>query len=578
MDFISFLKERKLIDNKTALLLEDRMRSSGNALEEIILAEKILQEDALFRAKSEALGIPLRGGDIQEIPSEVLQLVPEDSARYYHMIPLSHKEQMLEVGMVYPEDSKAQEALKFLARQGNFVYRVSLISLSAFEILMRQYRNVKSEMERALEELEQEIKTKSSTARREAAMSQRLVEEAPITRMVAVIIRTAVEGKASDIHVEPMADRVRVRFRSLGELHASLSLPARAHQGIIARIKILSNMRIDETRIPQDGRFSTTIDGKQIDFRVATFPTPLGEKVAIRVLDPGMGLKSFEDLGLDGKNLTKIKAAVKKPFGLILVTGPTGSGKSTTLYAVLQHINREGINIVTLEDPVEYFIPGVNHSQIRPEIGYDFASGLRQILRQDPNVIMVGEVRDGETASLVIHAALTGHIVLSTLHTNNALGVIPRIVDMGVDKYLIPATLNLALAQRLVRRLCETCREKIKPEKAIREIIEQELAAFPAEEKQEVEARIGKDGKDMYIFIPKGCRKCGNAGYTGRVGMFEVFLMTDRVTDIVLRELSEIKLAQEAKEQGMRTMRQDGILKVLDGVTTIEEVIRVTTE
>jgi type II secretory ATPase GspE/PulE/Tfp pilus assembly ATPase PilB-like protein len=485
---------------------------------------------------------------------------------------------MLEVGMVRPEDSKAQEALKFLARQGNFLYRVLLISQSNFEALMRQYRNVKSEMERALEELEQEIQIKSSAARREAAMAQRLVEEAPITRMVAVIIRTAVEGKASDIHVEPMVDRVRVRFRSLGELHASLSLPAKAHQGIIARIKILSNMRIDETRIPQDGRFSTTIDGKQIDFRVATFPTPLGEKVAIRVLDPSMGLKSFEDLGLLGANLAKIKSAAKRPFGLILVTGPTGSGKSTTLYAVLQDINHEGINIVTLEDPVEYFIAGVNHSQIRPEIGYSFASGLRQILRQDPNVIMVGEVRDSETASLVIHAALTGHIVLSTLHTNNALGVIPRLIDMGVDKYLIPATLNLALAQRLVRRLCEHCREKVKPEKAIREIIEQELAAFPTQEKQQLEAFLGKDGKDISTFLPKGCKKCGNTGYTGRIGIFEVFLTNERVTDIILTELTEARLAQEAKEQGMITMRQDGILKVLEGITTIEEVIRVTAE
>ncbi|MDP2637297.1 MAG: GspE/PulE family protein, partial [bacterium] len=348
--------------------------------------------------------------------------------------------------MVSPEDAAAKDALKFLARQGNFIYTVSLISFSTFEALLRQYRNLKGEMTEALEALQKEVHEKlGEEGEAKGRTLARLVEEAPVTKMVAVILRTAVEGQASDIHIEPTKDQVRVRFRFLGELHASLFLPKKIHEAILSRVKILSNMRIDETRTPQDGRFSAPIEGVSIDFRVSTFPTALGEKVAIRVLDPQKGLKKFEDLGLSGSNLAKVKAAIKKPYGLVLSTGPTGSGKTTTLYAVLQLLNREGVNIVSIEDPVEYLVEGINQSQVRPEIGYDFASGLRQILRQDPNVIMVGEIRDKETASLVIHAALTGHIVLSTLHTNNATGVIPRLIDMGIDRYLIPSTLSIAV-------------------------------------------------------------------------------------------------------------------------------------
>ena len=340
----------------------------------------------------------------------------------------------------------------------------------------------------------------------------------------------------------------------------------------------MANLKIDEARVPQDGRFSASIDEKIIDFRVSTFPTALGEKVAIRVLDPAAGLRSFEELGLEGTNLSWVKEAIQRAYGLILVTGPTGSGKTTTLYAILRQLNKEGVNIVSLEDPVEYLIESINQSQVRPEIGYDFPQGLRQILRQDPDVIMVGEVRDKETASLVIHSSLTGHIVLSTLHTNNVIGVIPRLLDMGVDRYLISPSLSLAVSQRLVRRLCDQCKGKQEPAKEIADLISKELDKAPLHMQKRAAIVLGVGVKAMFVFAPKGCKACGGSGFSGRIGIFEVLKMTQELQEIILKDPSESNIAKEAKRQGMATMRQDGVLKVLDGVTTIEEVLRETEE
>jgi len=476
--------------------------------------------------------------------------------------------------MVYPEDLKAQEALKFLARQAPFTYQVFLITPTTFSNLLKQYRTLRREVGRALEELETEFKEEKVEVRpRTAAEFERLAEEAPITKIVAVILRHAVEGKASDIHVEPTREKLRIRFRLLGILHSSIFLPLRTHPAVVSRIKILSNLKIDETRIPQDGRFSTKINGKSIDFRVSTFPTTLGEKVAIRVLDPTIGLKTFGELGLEKRNLGVVKQAIKRPYGLILASGPTGCGKTTTLYAVLQTLNKEGVNIVTLEDPVEYFIEGINQSQVRPEIGYDFAIGLRHIVRQDPDIIMVGEIRDPETASLATHAALTGHIVLSTVHTSNAIGVIPRLLDLGIQPYLIPPTLSIIIAQRLLRRLCDNCKKKTKPKKEIKDLILKEIDNLPPKSKKDFEIP-----KPLYIWQATGCRECNNEGFTGRIGLYEILSMTDQLSDIILKEPSEREIIKEAERQGMITMKQDGILKVLAGVTTIEEVLRVAEE
>ena len=574
MSLIDQLIEKGILEKGKAASLNLEVKQSGKKEDEVILQSGFVPELVLYQLKSEILKIPLKEADPEKITLEVLEVIPEETVKYYQMIPLSKSDKILEVGMVSPEDLKAQEALKFLSRQQNLNYKVFLITPSNFKNLLKKYRDQKKEVGIALEELETELK--EETTRKEVstvAEFERMAEEAPITKIVAVILRNAVEGLASDIHIEPTQTRLRIRFRLMGSLHSSIFLPLKIHPAVIARIKILSNLKIDETRIPQDGRFSIKIEGKSIDFRVSTFPTTLGEKVAIRVLDPAVGLGTFEDLGFEGRNLEMIKKGIFKPYGLILVTGPTGSGKTTTLYAVLQLLNKEGVNIVTLEDPAEYFIEGVNQSQVRPEIGYDFAIGLRHILRQDPNIIMVGEIRDEETASLAIHAALTGHIVLSTLHTNNAVGVIPRLVDMGIKPYLISPTLQLAIAQRLVRKLCDNCKKKIEPKPEIKNLILKEIDNFPPEIKKTI-----KIGKHLTIFGPQGCDKCEKTGFSGRIALFEILLMTDSLADIILKEPSEAQILTEAKNQGMITMKQDGIIKVLKGITTIEEVLRVAEE
>jgi len=391
--------------------------------------------------------------------------------------------------------------------------------------------------------------------------------------MVAVILRHAVDGNASDVHIEPEEKQLRIRFRMDGTLYSSLFLPLHTHPSIVARIKILSNLRIDENRIPQDGRFSARIDNKNIDFRVSTFPTKLGEKVVIRVLDPNEGLKSYQDIGLISNNLRLVREAIKRPFGMILATGPTGSGKTTTLYSILQELNKPEVNVVTLEDPIEYYVPGINQSQIRPEIGYDFSQGLRHVVRQDPDIIMVGEIRDEESASLATQAALTGHIVLSTLHTNNAIGIIPRLIDMKIKPFLLPATLNIGIAQRLSHRLCPFCKEKVRPLKELEKMIVSELSLLPEQVKREV-----KIPEIIYVYKPKGCPKCNNKGEKGRLGIFEVLKMTPDLEKIIVEDPTELKISAEVKRQGMISMRQDGIIKAINGDISIEEVFRVSEE
>jgi len=570
MTLVQYLVKKEIIDKKKAASLEYEAKVSGKKEEEVILEKGLVPEGFLFELKSENLKIPLKKVVPEEVPLKILELIPHESAKYYKMIPLAKKDNTLEVGMVYPENLQTQEALKFLSRQGKFNYKVFLITPTTFDNLFKQYRTLKKEVKRALEELELEIKTEEDKKRfpTEKAEFERMAEEAPVTKVVAVILRHAVEGRASDIHIEPTRKELKVRFRVDGILHANLFLPLKIHPAVVARIKILSNLKIDETRIPQDGRFTTKMGGKYIDFRVSTFPTTLGEKVVLRVLDPSEGVKKFEDLGLKGRNYQVVSKAVKNPYGLILATGPTGSGKTTTLYAILNLLNKEGVNIVTLEDPVEYFMEGVNQSQVRSEIGYNFASGLRHMLRQDPDIIMVGEIRDEETASLATHAALTGHIVLSTLHTNDALGVIPRMINLGVAPFLIPSSLSIALAQRLVRVLCPECKKKVDPNPKVRDMIISGL-------KDVKEAKIPPKLK---IYKPQGCKKCNGEGYSGRVAVFEILEMTPQLSEIIQKEPSEAKIEQEAKRQGMITMKQDGLLKVLEGITSIEEVLRVTEE
>ena len=573
MFLIPQLLKKGIIEKAKITELEYEIKNSGKREEEVILEKNIVSEDILFNLKSESLKIPLKIISPEEISLQSLETIPEESAKYYWMIPLTREGIYLEVGMVYPEDLKAREALSFLVRQQKLKCEVFLITITNFEQLLRRYRTLKKEVTSALEELETDLKKeeKAETWSKKASEVEKIVEEAPISKVVAVMLRHAVDGNASDIHIEPTRERIRVRFRLDGIMHSSLFLPLSILPAVVARIKILSILKIDETRLPQDGRFSAKIENRDIDFRVSTIPTVLGEKVVIRILDPSVRKVDFKELGITGRNLEAVKRSLEKSYGLFLATGPTGSGKTTTLYALLQILNKEEVNVVTLEDPAEYNIEGVNQSQINPDIGFTFATGLRHILRQDPDIIMVGEIRDEETASLAIHATLTGHIVLSTLHTSNALGIIPRLVDMGVRPFLIPPTLSVALAQRLIRKLCTHCRKRIKPKEEIKKAILKELKDIP----------FGKDKKPsepMFIYEPVGCKRCGNTGYSGRIGIYEVLEMTDQLSEIILKDTSEKAIQEEAERQGMITMKQDGMLKVLEGITSFEEVIRVAEE
>ncbi|MDD5433433.1 MAG: GspE/PulE family protein [Candidatus Pacebacteria bacterium] len=580
MNIIQFLIKQKAISKPEGEKLAEEAQRLGKDQEELLIEKKVLPEEDLFAFKSKALGFSLRKIDVEEISPEDLAIIPKEAVDFYKVIPLKidKAKGILEIGMVYPENQQAQEALKFLARQQKLSLSVFLITLSDFKRYFDKFQAPEKEMEGALEKLEKEFGTAGNQTLADEIYggdkeASKLIEEAPVIKMVAVILRQAVDGKASDIHIEPVTDELRVRYRKDGILYPSLALPLKVHPAIIARIKILSRLKIDETRIPQDGRFSTKINNQRIDFRVATFPTTLGEKVVIRVLDSTQGMRNLEDVGLVGRNYDIILKMVKKPYGMILVTGPTGSGKTSTLYVMLRLLNKEQVNIVTLEDPVEYFMNGVNQSQVRPEIDYTFAKGLRQILRQDPNIIMVGEIRDEETASLAVNAALTGHLVLSTLHANNATGTIPRLFDMGVKPFLLSPTLSCAISQRLLRVLCPDCKVKAVLDSKLKTYLQEKLRDIPPLTKERANLK-----NDFEVFEKKGCPKCNNIGYTGRIGIFEVLEMTPELSEIIIKNPTEKAVIQEARRQGMATMEEDGIIKVLQGITSLQEVMRVSEE
>ncbi|OIO52676.1 MAG: hypothetical protein CO003_00615 [Candidatus Portnoybacteria bacterium CG_4_8_14_3_um_filter_44_15] len=526
------------------------------------------------KKRADGLKIPYIDLNDKEIPIEVLKEIPEEAAAFYGFVPVSRKGNVLEIGMVNPENLKARDALRFIIRSGGLEAKIYLIDEIGLKKVLKQYRSFRGEIKKALQELGKELEAREKIRPKERKEEAKSISaEAPITRIVAIILNNAIESKASDIHIEPSEKRTRVRFRIDGLLQISLFLPNEVHPSVVSRIKILSDLKIDESRIPQDGRFSAVIASRKIDFRVSTFPTEGGEKVVLRVLDPLSALSDFSQLGVEKYNLDILERAIEEPFGAILISGPTGSGKTTTLYAILTRLNDEKTNIVSLEDPIEYYVEGVSQSQIRPEINYTFASGLRHILRQDPDVIMVGEIRDQETASLAIHAALTGHILLSTIHTNNAIGVIPRLVDMGISTFLLPSAVNLAMAQRLVRRLCEKCKKEIEAPKQVSDEIEKELAELTPEQRKMFSWK-----KPFKICRPVGCRECGNKGTKGRVAVYEMLSMTPELEKIINESLTESKLEEEAKRQGMVTMKQDGIFKVLKGLISFEEMLRVVEE
>lgn len=533
-----------------------------------------LDEKILLKAKSEYFNIPIKPIDPKSISFDILRYIPEDAAKYYKFVPIGIVDGILEVGIVDPENIQANDALQFITAKLNTPYKYFLISQSDFDLILRNYKGITGEVDAVINELDAEISSADTknvlienTNPQDALKpgeEERIVEDAPIIKIVAVILRHATEGNASDIHIENTGEQVKVRFRVDGQLHTSLLLPLNVYAGIVARIKILAKLRLDEKRKPQDGGFSTKIDGHKIDFRVSTLPTYFGEKVEMRILDSDKGVKPLDQLGLSKENLDLIREAIALPYGLILMTGPTGSGKSTTLYSMLNELNREKRNIVSLEDPVEYHIPDMSQSQVLPEIGYTFASGLRSILRQDPDVIMVGEIRDKETAQLAIQAALTGHLVFSTLHTNNAVGVIPRLIDMGVDPYLIAPTLVLAIAQRLVRTICPTSRHEIPIDEATAAMIDKQFSDLPPEFKSRLPL-----GKTMYEAVPSS--ECPS-GVRGRMAVFEIIKVDKDLKHVILSIPNEQDIYKVARANGMLTMREDAILKGISGLVPFQDV------
>lgn len=539
--------------------------------EDLLYERRLVDQKELAKVKSRLLNVPFQEIKIDDINDEILKTIPEETSRTYKLMPISKTKDMLVVGMLRPDDEKAKEALKFIAQHQHINLGIYLVLFSDLEKIWRKYSPYKSEVEAALKALSgaADISGQKIIGLEEGG---KVGEEAPIIKIVASTLRAAVEMKASDVHIEPQRSRLRIRFRIDGDLQEMNSLPVSLHQQIVSRVKVLAELKLDENRIPQDGRFRTVVYGQDIDFRVATFPTPTGEKAAIRVLDPSVGVKSMNELALIPWNLEILKTGLNKPYGMIMVTGPTGSGKTTTLYSLLQEVNKESVNIVSLEDPVEYFIDGLNQSQVRPEIGYDFASGLRQILRQDPDVIMVGEIRDEETAALAVHAALTGHVVLSTLHTNSSIGVIPRLIDLKVRPFLLPSSLSLMIAQRLLSKICQDCKKPEQASPEIQKIIKEELEALPVEVK-----KILPFKEPFQIYRSPGCAVCKGKGILDREAIYEIFKMSRELSDIVSKGVTENILAEEAKRQQMVTLRQDGIIKALKGELLIEEVLRETT-
>jgi type IV pilus assembly protein PilB len=505
--------------------------------------------------------------------------LPEEIAANYQLVVFGKQDKVWQVGLVNPSELKGQEAVDFLARQLGFQISFFLISPNSFQQVFRQYTALKTEIKKALDLAEDKMSRQKKQAKEltEEEQVEEVIKSAPISQIVSVIIKHGVEGKASDIHIEPFVENSRVRYRIDGVLHTSLILPKAVHAAIVSRIKVLANLKIDETRIPQDGRIRLKVNDNDVDFRISTLPLYDQEKVVMRILDTTSTNFTLEKLGFEGKNLEIISNNIDKPHGMFLVTGPTGSGKSTTLYAVLNILNQEDVNIITLEDPVEYYLKGINQSQINPDVGLTFAAGLRSILRQDPDVIMVGEIRDNETAELAIHAALTGHIVLSTLHTNDAFGAIPRLIDMHVEPFLLVSTLNVIIAQRLVRKNCSKCLEEYKIPDDLTEFVWTEFKKVPAAYLPP-ELEHLKDKKDLKFFRGKGCPACHGTGYGGRLAIAEVLDMVDDLKRTISSGESLEKVRQEIVEHNLCALQQDGIVKALRGQTTIEEVMRATKE
>jgi len=577
---LNLLQAKQIIDAARAADIQKLVQKNKEDLGVFLIREKVLDEERLTEIKAELYNLPYDNLTSEEVPEAVLNFLPPEIAKTYRAVCFGRENKILKVGLVEP-NLKAMEAINFLATDEKLQVQYYLISGASYEKIFKEYQKMEEEISSALETKAKEEGGEELVAvsSEEQGLSEEDINSAPVSRIVSVIIRHAVEARASDIHIEPFAKESRVRYRIDGILHTSLTLPKSIHNAIIARIKVLAKLKLDETRIPQDGRIRLVINNREVDFRISTLPLVSQEKVVMRILDTAKGAPTLAELGFNKLNLKRIEEGIKKTSGIFLVTGPTGSGKTTTLYSLLTILNQEGVNISTLEDPIEYEIKGINQAQIRPKIGFSFANGLRSLLRQDPNIIMVGEIRDEETAELSIHASLTGHLVLSTIHTNDALGAVFRLLDMKIERFLLASTLKSVIAQRLARRLCEKCKQETKLSSDAEEEIVAELKNVPLKilqaELPEVSAAAAEVLQKYKIYKAVGCAHCENTGYSSRIAISEAIEINESLSEMINGGDKNLNLEAVKKTEDFVSIKQDGLIKVLQGITTMEEVLRV---
>ncbi len=572
--FLSFLQTKQALNDEQLNTISEKIQDKNFNLESFIIKEKIIEEEPLTELKAEFHNLPYINLVDYDIKEDSLNFLPQEIANNYKIVCFEKKPKKIKVGMLEP-NFKAFEAVNFLAIGDSLSAEYFIISKTSLNRTLKQYQKIEEEVSSALEIKAQEDDLELSESPEDDLTEN--ISSAPISRIVSVIIRHAVEANASDIHIEPVDKESRIRYRVDGMLHTSLTLPRSVHNAVVSRIKVLSKLKLDETRVPQDGRIRLVVNKRDVDFRISTMPLSNSEKVVLRILDTSEGTPSLKDLGFNKVNLKVLEEGIKKTSGILLSTGPTGSGKTTTLYSLLNILNKENINISTLEDPIEYEMKGINQSQVRSNVGFTFASGLRSILRQDPDVIMVGEIRDEETAELAIHAALTGHLVLSTLHTNDSLGAIFRLMDMNIEPFLLSSTLRTIVAQRLARKLCTACREERKytEDEANKMINELKTLDFSYIQEELPDLKNIEDIRNWKTYKAVGCTRCEDTGYAGRLAIGETINVVDSLSEMISNKSSDLNLEAVKKTQRFVSLHQDGSIKVLRGTTTLEEVLRV---
>jgi len=561
------LVEEGLISEQALSTMITESEHRHVSLEQVLLESGVVTEDDVVKAQQAVFKLDSIDLDPVQIPEEILHLIPKELAENYRMVPYARKDDVVSVAIIDPTNLKAREAAEFVARSQGFRVKYLLTTNTSLKKGLKQYGDISKEVEIALSVAEKQIEAREKTDKGAGENIEEVIRSAPVAKIISVIMRHAVEGGASDIHIEPYGNSSRVRYRIDGELHTTLTLPLYIHDSLVSRVKVLASMKLDETRKPQDGRIHISTTDKDVDFRVSVLPLSNHEKVVMRLLETTGSAPTLDQLGFAGRNLRVIQTAITRPHGLFLITGPTGSGKSTTLFSLMAMLNHDAVNISTLEDPIEYRVRGINQSQIHPEVGFTFANGLRSLLRQDPDIILVGEIRDNETADLAVNAALTGHLVMSTLHTNDALGAIPRLMDMKVEPFLIASTLNAIGAQRLVRKICEDCKQEV----VLPEYLEKDVVA-EFERIAQSAYYPGINPNKMVFYKGAGCAHCGNTGYRGRSSVAEFIEITPEMRDTISQGRRGDEFKNQLGTQGFVTIRQEGIMKALLGITTIEEV------